>query len=122
MSYVPAEDRYQRMVYRRCGAAASCCRRSRSASGTTSAATPPTRQARDRPHRLRPRHHPLRPRQQLRPPPGSAETAFGAILATDLEGYRDELIVSSKAGYLMWPGPYGEWGSRKYLSPPATRA
>jgi L-glyceraldehyde 3-phosphate reductase len=49
------------------------------------------------------------------PPPGSAEENFGRILATDLRGYRDELIVSSKAGWDMWPGPYGEWGSRKYL-------
>jgi L-glyceraldehyde 3-phosphate reductase len=49
------------------------------------------------------------------PPPGSAEENFGRILATDLAGYRDELIISTKAGYDMWPGPYGEWGSRKYL-------
>ena len=49
------------------------------------------------------------------PPPGSAEEAFGQILKTDFAPYRDELIVSSKAGYDMWPGPYGEWGSRKYL-------
>jgi L-glyceraldehyde 3-phosphate reductase len=49
------------------------------------------------------------------PPPGSAEENFGRILATDLAAYRDELIVSTKAGYLMWAGPYGEWGSRKYL-------
>ena len=49
------------------------------------------------------------------PPPGSAETAFGDILKTDFAGYRDELIISSKAGYGMWPGPYGEWGSRKYV-------
>ncbi|ASJ72623.1 L-glyceraldehyde 3-phosphate reductase [Granulosicoccus antarcticus] len=49
------------------------------------------------------------------PPPGSAETAFGQILASDFKGYRDELIISSKAGYNMWPGPYGEMGSRKYL-------
>jgi len=49
------------------------------------------------------------------PPYGSAEENFGRILATDLRGYRDELIVSSKAGWDMWPGPYGEWGSRKYL-------
>ncbi len=47
------------------------------------------------------------------PPPGSAERNFGRILREDLAGYRDELIVSTKAGYLMWPGPYGEWGSRK---------
>lgn len=49
------------------------------------------------------------------PPPGSAEENFGRILNRDLHGYRDELIISSKAGYYMWPGPYGEWGSRKYL-------
>ena len=49
------------------------------------------------------------------PPPGSAEEAFGAILKKDLGAYRDELLISSKAGYLMWPGPYGEFGSRKYL-------
>lgn len=49
------------------------------------------------------------------PPPGTAEMAFGRILREDFAGYRDELIISSKAGYNMWPGPYGEWGSRKYL-------
>jgi L-glyceraldehyde 3-phosphate reductase len=49
------------------------------------------------------------------PPPGSAEETFGRILRADLRSHRDELIVSTKAGYLMWPGPYGEWGSRKYL-------
>jgi L-glyceraldehyde 3-phosphate reductase len=49
------------------------------------------------------------------PPPGSAEENFGRILATDLADYRDELVISTKAGYDMWPGPYGEWGSRKYL-------
>ena len=49
------------------------------------------------------------------PPPGSAEEAFGRILRTDFAHHRDELIISTKAGYLMWPGPYGEWGSRKYL-------
>ena len=48
-------------------------------------------------------------------PPGSAEVTFGRILREELAGHRDELIISSKAGYLMWPGPYGEWGSRKYL-------
>jgi len=49
------------------------------------------------------------------PPPGSAEENFGRALRADLGGWRDELILSTKAGYLMWPGPYGEWGSRKYL-------
>ncbi|WP_462264533.1 L-glyceraldehyde 3-phosphate reductase [Mucilaginibacter sp.] len=49
------------------------------------------------------------------PPPGSAEENFGRLLHQDFKGYRDELIISSKAGYRMWDGPYGEWGSKKYL-------
>ncbi|HME38151.1 MAG TPA: L-glyceraldehyde 3-phosphate reductase [Steroidobacteraceae bacterium] len=49
------------------------------------------------------------------PPPGSAEENFGRVLGGDLKDHRDELIISTKAGYRMWPGPYGEWGSRKYL-------
>jgi L-glyceraldehyde 3-phosphate reductase len=49
------------------------------------------------------------------PPPGSAEENFGRILKQDFAGHRDELVISTKAGYRMWPGPYGEWGSRKYL-------
>src|SRR5580700_7112774 len=49
------------------------------------------------------------------PPYGSAEETFGHVLRSDLAPYRDELVISTKAGYDMWPGPYGEWGSRKYL-------
>jgi L-glyceraldehyde 3-phosphate reductase len=49
------------------------------------------------------------------PPPGSAEENFGKILKLDFSSHRDELVISTKAGYYMWPGPYGEWGSRKYL-------
>lgn len=49
------------------------------------------------------------------PPPGSAEENFGRMLRDDLGPYRDEIVISTKAGYRMWPGPYGEWGSRKYL-------
>ena len=49
------------------------------------------------------------------PPPGSAESNFGEILRLDFAAYRDELIISTKAGWGMWPGPYGDWGSRKYL-------
>ncbi len=49
------------------------------------------------------------------PPPGSAEENFGRILTLDFQSYRDEMIISTKAGYYMWPGPYGEWGSKKYL-------
>ncbi|MDR2462709.1 MAG: aldo/keto reductase [Verrucomicrobiales bacterium] len=50
------------------------------------------------------------------PPPGAAETSFGKIMRHDLAGHRDELIISSKAGYYMWEGPYGDWGSKKYLT------
>ncbi len=49
------------------------------------------------------------------PPPGAAEETFAKILRTDFSGHRDELVISTKAGYLMWPGPYGEFGSRKYM-------
>jgi L-glyceraldehyde 3-phosphate reductase len=49
------------------------------------------------------------------PPAGSAEEFFGGVMRTEFKPYRDELVISTKAGYLMWPGPYGEWGSRKYL-------
>jgi L-glyceraldehyde 3-phosphate reductase len=49
------------------------------------------------------------------PPPGGAEITFGKIFRQDFKSFRDELIISSKAGYLMWPGPYGDWGSKKYL-------
>ena len=50
------------------------------------------------------------------PPPGSAEANFGKIISNELKKYRDEIIISSKAGYNMWPGPYGEWGSKKYIT------
>lgn len=46
------------------------------------------------------------------PPPGSAEETFGKALKTDFAGYRDEMVISTKAGYTMWPGPYGDWGSK----------
>ena len=49
------------------------------------------------------------------PPPGAAEKVFGKIVRQDLQPYRDELVISTKAGYVMWPGPYGDWGSRKHL-------
>ena len=116
MTYVPAADRYEKMAYRRCGrsglklpaislglwhnfgedtpreTARAICRTAFDAGIT---------------------HFDLA--NNYGPPPGSAEEAFGDILATDFRGYRDELVISSKAGYDMWPGPYGEWGSRKYL-------
>jgi len=49
------------------------------------------------------------------PPPGSAEINFGKLLFEDFKGFRDEMIISTKAGYTMWDGPYGDWGSKKYL-------
>lgn len=116
MTYVPAEDRYEKMVYRRCGA-----------SGVKLPAVSLDlwhNFGHDTPHEIKRAicrtafdhgitHFDLA--NNYGPPPGSAEHAFGSILAEDFAGYRDELIISSKAGYGMWPGPYGEWGSRKYL-------
>jgi L-glyceraldehyde 3-phosphate reductase len=116
MTYVPAEDRYSRMVYRRCGR-----------SGVLLPAISLGlwhNFGEDTPHAIKRdicrtafdlgiTHFDLA--NNYGPPPGAAEEAFGEILRTDFAGLRDELIVSSKAGYLMWPGPYGEWGSRKYL-------
>ncbi len=114
--YRPDPDRYDRMVYRRCGR-----------SGVKLPAISLGlwhNFGGDTPHELKRSlcrtafdhgitHFDLA--NNYGPPPGSAEEAFGEILRTDFAGYRDELIVSSKAGYDMWPGPYGEWGSRKYL-------
>jgi L-glyceraldehyde 3-phosphate reductase len=116
MPYSPAEDRYSRMIYRRCGK-----------SGLQLPAVSLGlwhNFGYDTPHQTKRAicqtafdhgitHFDLA--NNYGPPPGSAEEAFGDILATDFKGYRDELIISSKAGYNMWPGPYGEMGSRKYL-------
>ena len=116
MAYVPAEDRYSRMVYRHCGASglklpAISLGLWHNFGHDTPHATKQAicRTAFD--HGIT--HFDLA--NNYGPPPGSAEEAFGEILRTDFRGLRDELIISSKAGYLMWNGPYGEWGSRKYL-------
>jgi L-glyceraldehyde 3-phosphate reductase len=116
MTWTPAEDRYERMVYRRCGASglmlpAISLGLWHNFGGDTPHDTKRAicRTAFD--HGIT--HFDLA--NNYGPPPGSAEEAFGEILRIDLHGYRDELIISTKAGYLMWPGPYGEWGSRKYL-------
>ncbi len=116
MNYTPAENRYEKMTYNRCGKSglmlpafslglwqnfgdvdkiANCKDILRTAfdNGIT--------------------HFDLA--NNYGPPPGSAETNFGKILKEDFVGYRDELIISSKAGYTMWDGPYGDWGSKKYL-------
>jgi L-glyceraldehyde 3-phosphate reductase len=116
MTWAPREDRYERMAYRRCGA-----------SGLMLPAISLGlwhNFGHDTPHATKRAvcraafdngitHFDLA--NNYGPPPGSAEEAFGELLRTDFRGLRDELIVSSKAGYLMWPGPYGEWGSRKNL-------
>ena len=116
MTYVPAEDRYARMPYRRCGR--SGLRLPAISLGLWH------NFGHDTPHETKRAlcrtafdhgitHFDLA--NNYGPPPGSAEEAFGEILRTDFAGHRDQLILSSKAGYHMYPGPYGEWGSRKYL-------
>ncbi len=116
MTYTPAEDRYSRMIYRRCGRSglqlpAISLGLWHNFGHDTPHATKRAicRTAFD--HGIT--HFDLA--NNYGPPPGSAEEAFGDILKTDFRRHRDELIISSKAGYDMWPGPYGEWGSRKYL-------
>lgn len=116
MTYTPAADRYSKMVYRNCG---------RSGLKLPAISLGLWHNfGHDTPHQVKRdicrtafdlgiTHFDLA--NNYGPPPGSAEEAFGEILKTDFAGYRDELIISSKAGYLMWDGPYGEWGSRKYV-------
>jgi len=116
MKYLPADNRYEKMIYNRCGKSgvllpaislglwqnfgdvdtlANCRKIIQTAfdNGIT--------------------HFDLA--NNYGPPPGSAETNFGKILKEDFDGFRDEMIISSKAGYTMWDGPYGDWGSKKYL-------
>jgi L-glyceraldehyde 3-phosphate reductase len=116
MTYTPAADRYETMLYRRCGASglklpAISLGLWHNFGGDTAHETKRAiaRKAFD----LGITHFDLA--NNYGPPPGSAETAFGEILRTDFRDHRDELVISTKAGYLMWPGAYGEWGSRKYL-------
>lgn len=114
--WTPAEDRYTRMPYRRCGR--SGLRLPAISLGLWHNFGHDTPQDRGREmcrtaFDLGITHFDLA--NNYGPPPGSAETAFGEILRQDFAGLRDELIVSTKAGYRMSDGPYGEWGSRKYL-------
>lgn len=116
MSYRPRDDRYQQMTYNRCGKSgvklpAISLGLWHNFGGMDIYENGRTiiRRAFD----LGITHFDLA--NNYGPPPGSAETSFGRILKTDLAGYRDELIISTKAGYDMWPGPYGNWGSKKYL-------
>jgi L-glyceraldehyde 3-phosphate reductase len=116
MSWKPAENRYEAMQYRRCGrsglklpAISLGLWHNFGEDRSHESKRAICRKAFD----LGITHFDLA--NNYGPPPGSAEEAFGRILRKDFAGHRDELIISSKAGYNMWPGPYGEWGSRKYL-------
>lgn len=116
MTYQPAETRYDTMVYRRCGrsglnlpAVSLGLWHNFGGDSIFENMREMCRTAFD----LGITHFDLA--NNYGPPPGSAEENFGKILKTDFDGLRDELIISTKAGYGMWPGPYGEWGSRKYL-------
>jgi L-glyceraldehyde 3-phosphate reductase len=114
--YTPAADRYDRMLYRRCGRSglklpAISLGLWHNFGGDRPVDGP--RAILRRAFDLGVTHFDLA--NNYGPPYGSAERTFGTVLAEDLRPYRDELVISTKAGYDMWPGPYGEWGSRKYL-------
>src|SRR5262244_3791246 len=116
MSYVPAVDRYAGMTYRRCGRSglqlpALSLGLWQNFGGDRPLET--SRAILRRAFDVGVTHFDLA--NNYGPPYGSAEETFGRVLQDDLRPYRDELVISTKAGYDMWPGPYGEWGSRKYL-------
>jgi L-glyceraldehyde 3-phosphate reductase len=116
MTYVPAEDRYDSMPYRRCGRSGLQLPAVSLGLWQNFGADRPLETSRAILHRafdLGITHFDLA--NNYGPPYGSAEETFGRILEQDLRPWRDELVISTKAGYDMWPGPYGEWGSRKYL-------
>jgi L-glyceraldehyde 3-phosphate reductase len=116
MTYHPREDRYDRMPYRRCGAAGLLLPAISLGLWHNFGHDTAHQVKRDilrTAFDLGITHFDLA--NNYGPPPGSAEEAFGEILRSDFAGLRDELVISSKAGYRMWEGPYGEWGSRKYL-------
>ncbi len=116
MTYLPASSRYDGMVYNRCGRSGLKLPAISLGLWHNFGGVDTLETARTMIHRafdLGITHFDLA--NNYGPPPGSAEETFGQIMRQDLTPYRDELIISSKAGYRMWPGPYGEWGSRKYL-------
>ena len=116
MTYVPAEDRYQQSPYRRCGRSGIQLPAISLGLWNNFGDDKPLETMRAMLRRAFDRgicHFDLA--NNYGPPPGSAEINFGRIMREDLRPWRDELIVSTKAGYDMWEGPYGEWGSRKYL-------
>ena len=116
MTYSPADDRYDSMTYRRAGRSGLRLPAISLGLWHNFGDARPWERQRDivrRAFDLGVTHFDLA--NNYGPPPGSAEENFGRILATDFRPYRDELVISTKAGYHMWDGPYGEWGSRKYL-------
>jgi L-glyceraldehyde 3-phosphate reductase len=116
MTYTAAENRYERMPYRRCGRSGLRLPAVSLGLWHNFGDDKPIETQRAilrRAFDLGVTHIDLA--NNYGPPYGSAETNFGAVLRSDLRPYRDELVISTKAGYDMWPGPYGEWGSRKYL-------
>jgi L-glyceraldehyde 3-phosphate reductase len=116
MTYVPAADRYDRIPYRRCGRSGLDLPAMSLGLWQNFGEERPQTLAREillRAFDLGITHFDLA--NNYGPPYGSAERVFGRILASDLRPFRDELVISTKAGYDMWPGPYGDRGSRKYL-------
>ncbi|MFI5841273.1 L-glyceraldehyde 3-phosphate reductase [Catenuloplanes sp. NPDC051500] len=116
MTYNPASDRYQTMTYRRSGRSGLKLPAISLGLWHNFGHTRPLETQREivrRAFDLGVTHFDLA--NNYGPPAGSAETNFGAILRSDLAAHRDEIVISSKAGYFMWEGPYGEWGSRKQL-------
>jgi L-glyceraldehyde 3-phosphate reductase len=114
--YVPAAGRYEGMPYRRCGCSGLKLPSISLGLWQSLGDHRPVAEGRALLHRafdLGITHFDLG--NNYGDPYGSAEITFGRILAEDFSRYRDELVISTKAGYDMWPGPYGEWGSRKYL-------
>jgi L-glyceraldehyde 3-phosphate reductase len=116
MPYTAADDRYDRMAYRRCGNSGLKLPAISLGLWHNFGGDHPLESSRAilrRAFDLGVTHFDLA--NNYGPPYGSAEETFGRVLRDDLRPYRDELVISTKAGYDMWPGPYGEWGSRKYL-------
>lgn len=116
MAYQPLNERYESMNYQRCGRSGLMLPRLSLGLWHNFGGVDSLENARAMLHRafdLGITHFDLA--NNYGPPPGSAESTFGEILRQDFKSFRDELILSSKAGYRMWSGPYGEWGSRKYL-------